>query len=112
MKRLNKVRVLEVMHSLIFMFLCIMTQYTKMTNKWQLCRIIYYSLAALHVLSDIFTQHQEHLNCITTSGIIHMCHCQLVSWECCSNTKKQQEEEETCSDFLWENVIIISISDI
>jgi len=30
----------------------------------QLCRIIYYSLAALHVPSDIFAHHQEHLNCI------------------------------------------------
>ena len=29
-----------------------------------LCRIIYYSLAALHVSSDIFAHHQEHLNCI------------------------------------------------
>jgi hypothetical protein len=37
----------------------------------QLCRIIYYSLAALHVSSDIFAQHQEHLNCITASGITH-----------------------------------------
>jgi len=27
----------------------------------QLCRIIYYSLAALHVSSDIFACHQEHL---------------------------------------------------
>ena len=35
----------------------------------QLCRIIYYSLAALHVSSDIFTHHQEHLNCFTASGI-------------------------------------------
>jgi len=35
-----------------------------MTNKMQLCRIIYYSLAVLHVLSDIFDHHQEHLNCI------------------------------------------------
>jgi len=46
-----------------------MTQYTKMTNKMQLCKIIYYSLAALHVSSDIFAHHQEHLNCITASGI-------------------------------------------
>ena len=38
----------------------------------QLCRIIYYSLAALHVSSDIFTHHQEHLNCITASGITHV----------------------------------------
>ena len=35
-----------------------------MTNKIQLCRIIYCSLAALHVSSDIFAHHQEHLNCI------------------------------------------------
>jgi len=30
----------------------------------QQCRIIYCSLAALHVSSDIFAYHQEHLNCI------------------------------------------------
>jgi hypothetical protein len=36
----------------------------KMANKMQLCRIIYYSLAALHVSVDIFAHHQEHLNCI------------------------------------------------
>jgi hypothetical protein len=29
----------------------------------QLCRIIYYSLAALNVSSDILAHHQEHLNC-------------------------------------------------
>jgi hypothetical protein len=33
----------------------------KMTNKMQLFRIIYYFLAALHVSSDIFAHHQEHL---------------------------------------------------
>ena len=54
----------------------------QMTNKMQLCRIIYCSLAALHVSSDIFTHHQEHLNCITASGITHVCRCRLVSWEC------------------------------
>jgi len=43
---------------------CIKIYYTKMTNKMQRCRIIYYSLAALHVSSDIFSHHQEHLNCI------------------------------------------------
>ena len=55
----------------------------------QLCRIIYYSLAALHVSSDIFVHHQEHLNCITASGITHVCRCRLVSWECwnCWNNK-------------------------
>jgi hypothetical protein len=42
-----------------------------MTNKIQLCRIIYYSLAALDVSSDIFAHFQEHLNCITASGLIH-----------------------------------------
>jgi len=30
----------------------------------QLCRIIYFSLASLHVSSDIFAHRQEHLNCI------------------------------------------------
>jgi hypothetical protein len=54
------------------MFPCIVIQYTKMTNKMQLCRIIYYSLAALHVSSDIFAHHQEHLNCITAVGITHI----------------------------------------
>jgi len=53
--------------------------YTKMTNKMQLCRIIYYSLAALHVSSDIFAHHQEHLKCITASGITHVCRCRLTS---------------------------------
>jgi hypothetical protein len=57
-------------------------QYTKLTNKMQMCRIIYYSLVALHVSSDIFAHHQKHLNCITASGITHVFRCQLVSWEC------------------------------
>jgi len=35
-----------------------------MTNKMQLRRIICCSLTALHVSSDIFAHHQEHLNCI------------------------------------------------
>jgi hypothetical protein len=51
----------------------------------QLCRILYYSLAALHVSSDIFAHHQELLNCITASGIIHVCHGRLESWECWNN---------------------------
>jgi hypothetical protein len=33
-----------------------------MTNKMQLCRIIYFFLTALRVSSDIFAHHQEHLN--------------------------------------------------
>jgi len=57
-----------------------MAHYTKMTNKMQLCRIMYYSLAALHVSSDIFAHHLEHLNWITASGITHVCCCRLVSW--------------------------------
>jgi len=48
----------------------------------QLCRIIYYSLAALHVSSDIYAHHQVHLNCITASDITHLSRCRLVSWEC------------------------------
>jgi len=48
----------------------------------QLCRIVYYSVAGLHVSRNIFAHHQEHLNCITASGIIHVCRCRLVSWEC------------------------------
>jgi len=39
----------------------------------QLRGIIYYSLAALHVSSDIFAHHQEHLNFIAASGITHVC---------------------------------------
>jgi hypothetical protein len=38
--------------------------FTKMTNKMQLCRITYFSLATLHASSDIFAHYQEHLNCI------------------------------------------------
>ena len=37
---------------------------TKMTNKMQLCRIIYCSLTALHVSSDTYAHHQEHHSCI------------------------------------------------
>ena len=64
------------------MFPFIMAQYRKLTKNMQLRKIIYYSLAALHVSSDIFAHHQEHLNCITASGITHVCRCRLVSWEC------------------------------
>ena len=71
--------IIDICVNLIFMFPCIATQYTKMTNKMQLCVIIYYSLAALHVSSDIFAHHQEHLNCIGASGITHVCRCRLVS---------------------------------
>ena len=48
---------------LTFMVPRIMILFMKMTNRMQLCRIIYCFLTALHVSSDIFTHHQEHLNC-------------------------------------------------
>jgi hypothetical protein len=35
-----------------------------MTNKMQMCRIIYCSLNARHFSSDLIAHHQEHLNCI------------------------------------------------
>ena len=44
-----------------------------MTSKMQLCRIIYYSLAALHVSSDIFAHHQEHLNWYYTRMSLPAC---------------------------------------
>jgi hypothetical protein len=56
------------------------TMFTKITNKIQLCRIIYCSLTALHVYSDIFAYHQEHLNLITVSGFIHVCR-RLLPWQ-------------------------------
>jgi hypothetical protein len=37
----------------------------------QLCRLIYYSLSAVHVLGDVFVHHQEHLTVFTASGNIH-----------------------------------------
>ena len=37
---------------------------TKITNKMQLCRLIYCSLLAQHVSSDIFACHREYLDCI------------------------------------------------
>jgi len=49
-----------------------------MTNKMQLYGIIYYSLAAVHVSSDIFAHHQEHLDCIAASGITYVYRCRLV----------------------------------
>ena len=48
----------------------------------QLCRIIYYSLFALHVSNDIFAHHLEHLNCITASGITHVCRCRPAATSC------------------------------
>ena len=42
---------------LIFMVPCIMITFFKMTNKMQMCWIIYCSLTALHVSSDVFAHH-------------------------------------------------------
>ena len=53
---------------------------TKTTNKMQLCRLIYYSLSALHVSGGVFAHHQEYLTVFTASGNIHQCRCRLVSW--------------------------------
>jgi len=47
----------------------------------QLVRIIYYSLAALHVSSDIFAHHQENLNRIYSFRYYTRMLLQLVSWE-------------------------------
>jgi len=63
-----------------------------MTNKVQLCRIIYYSLAALRVSSNIFAHPQEHLNCITASGITHVCRCQLAATFVCKTRSKHVQQ--------------------
>jgi len=60
----NVILIKSSISNLLFMVPCIIIQFTKMTNKMQLCRITYYSLTALHISSDIFVHHQEHLNCI------------------------------------------------
>jgi hypothetical protein len=41
---------------------------TKTTNEMQLCRLIYYSLLALHVSGDVFAHHQEHLSVLLMMG--------------------------------------------
>jgi len=43
----------------------------KVTNKMQICRLIYYSWSALRVSGDIFAHHQEHLTVFTISGSVH-----------------------------------------
>jgi hypothetical protein len=74
-----------------------------MPNKMQLCKIIYYSLAAVHVSSDIFAHHQEHLNCIIASGIAHVCRCRLVSWECWMTERRGYShlKEEALDRTMW-----------
>jgi len=51
----------------------------KGTNKMQLYRSIYFSLSTLHISSDVFAHHQEHLTVFTVSGSIHQGWCRLVS---------------------------------
>jgi len=51
-------------------------------------------LAALHISKNIFSHHQEHLNCITVSDITHVCRCRLVSWECWNSSNSRQRH--TC----------------
>jgi hypothetical protein len=46
----------------------------------QLCRLIYYSLSALHVSGDVFAHHQKHLAVFTVSGSVHSSSCRLVFW--------------------------------
>jgi hypothetical protein len=43
----------------------------KITNKMQLHRLIHFSFSALHVSSDVFAHHKEHLTVFTLSGSIH-----------------------------------------
>jgi hypothetical protein len=47
----------------------------KVTNKMQLYRLIYFSLSALHVSGDVFTDHRVHLTVFTVSGSIYLCCC-------------------------------------
>jgi len=39
----------------------------KVTNKMQLYRLIYFSLSALYVSSNVFAHHQEHSTIFTVS---------------------------------------------
>jgi len=48
--------------------------FIKITNKMKLCKLIYYSLSAVHVSGDVFAHHQEHLTVFTASGNIHQCY--------------------------------------
>ena len=66
-----------------------------MTNKMELCRIISYSLAVLHVSSALFAHHQERLNCITASGMTHVCRCQPAATYVC-NTRYDLSRRAAC----------------
>jgi len=65
----------------IFYFLInIKLTFTKITNKMQLYRLIYYYKSALHVSGNVFAHHQEYLIVFTVSGSVHPSCCRLVSW--------------------------------
>ena len=51
----------------------------KLTNKMQLCRLIYFSFSSLHVSGDVFAHHQDHLTVFTVSGSIHPSCCRLAA---------------------------------
>jgi len=66
------------------------TIFTKMTNKVQLCRTVYCSLTVLHVSSDIFAHHQDHLNCNYS-----FCCCRLLPWQ--QPTTKHVNKTRSCN---------------
>jgi hypothetical protein len=65
-------------HNLIFMFPCIMIQYLKITNKMQMCRIIYY-----FIVPWLFNMFRARLSfiirsfwtVIAASGFTQVCRC-------------------------------------
>jgi hypothetical protein len=62
----------------------------------QLCRIIYCSLTALHVSSDIFAHHQEHLNCIYSFWYYWR-----MSWPAGAMGELELQQYAVCSSFSW-----------
>jgi hypothetical protein len=66
--------------------------FMKVTNKMQICRLIYYSKSALHVLGDVFVHRQENLTVLvlTVSGSVHPSCCRLVSLRFIQDTSRQQ----------------------
>jgi hypothetical protein len=61
---------------------------TKMTNKLELCRIIYYSIVPwlLYMFRAILSFIRSIVTVITASGFIHIYCCRLLSWLSHSNT--------------------------
>jgi hypothetical protein len=48
-------------------------------KKYAFYTLIYYSTSALHVSSNVFAHHQEHLNVFTVSGSVHPSCCLMMS---------------------------------